>query len=733
MFPRRTRVSFIAFLAITVTLVLFGLLLLLLPQRSTAQSQPEALGSLRGIVRNTQGDPLPNITVSISYHRTQNEFRHVTSNGAGVYEFLSLPSGTYTLRFEDNNKQYATKYYVAADFAIDATNVVINGNDIGNVDMELAQGGAISLTLQSSSPITMTTYYPSLYSRTLNGTWLPYKQASAEVGKNSYMFDGLPTGNYRLCATVFDYYTGYQGNECYENIAFPLDIPTQHVENATDISVQAGQTTPISIDFDDMPQLEGTILSPSNQPLAGISVRLYHTDSYPQYDATTDEHGYFRFSYVEPGIYYLIYNAPGGIENRYLPTYYPNEETTATMTQIQVERTSHFSSTTRLRAAAYITGHVALPGNAPVTWATVSVFRQAPNDMWYRYDQCPTPFYYYCFPPSTYDPTTGVYTVTNLIPGDYRLGADAYLPNTQFTQFAFYGGDSLEEADTVSVSRGQTVGGIDIEGGEGKFDGVISGQVTAEGQPVAGIEVGLFTPYNQYYMLSAMPDFTTMTDAQGRYALEGLSAGNYVVGAYDPKGMYATTFYLEGPFVDYVPPVPGTTLWYSGTNTLDNIDMTLSPGATIRGHIRVQGQMDGDYLVQLVNSFQPYSDPIYNMPIAYADEKSDANGFFEITGVNPGNYYLRVYSPADNNNFNFYNPTFYPGTQDANFAQTITVAAGQTLTGKDIYVYDTPTIFIPAIVGESDDPAAGLPPTPVPPIGVPITPTYVPTPTPMIP
>lgn len=730
MFPRRTRVSFIASLAITLTLVLFGLLLLLLPQRSTAQTQPEALGSLRGVVRNTQGDPLPNITVWISQYRVQNEFRHVTSNGAGVYEFPSLPSGTYTLRFEDNNKQYATKYYVAADFATDATNVVINGNDVGNVDMELAQGGAISLTLQSSSLVTMTTYYPSLYRHTFNGTWLLYRQAIAEAGKNSYLFDGLPPGNYRLCAAALNYYGSFQVNECYENITLPPEIPTQLAANATDISVKAGQSTQITIDFDDTPQIEGTILSPSNQPLAGITVRLYHTNLYWQYDTTTDEHGYFHFPYLEAGMYYLVYNAPGGTQNPYLPTYYPNEGTTGTMREIQVEDTTHISRTTKLRAAAYITGHVTLGDNAPVTWATISVFRQAPNEMWYRYEQCPVPFTYYCFSPSTYDPATGVYTVTNLIPGDYRVGADAYLPNTQFTQFAFHGGDSLEEADTVSLARGQTVGGIDIVVGEGKFDGVISGQVTADGQPVAGIEVGLFTSYNYNYTQSAMPNFTTITDAQGRYALEGLSAGHYAVGAYDPKGMYASTFYVEGQFIDYAPPVAGTTLWYSGTNTLDKIDMTLSPGATIRGHVHAQGQTNGDYIVQLVTNFQPYSDPVYGPPIAYADEKSDANGFFEITGVPPGNYYLRTYPPTGSDAYSFYDPIFYPGTRDSYFAQVITVAAGQTLEGKDIYVYSTPTIFMPAVVGESDDPAAGLPPTPVPPISGPLP---TPTATPMLP
>ena len=727
MFPRRTRVSFVAFLAIAVTFALLGLLLLLLPESSTAQNQPEALGSLRGIVRNTQGDPLPNITVSLSQYRAQQEFRRVTSNGAGVYEFPSLPSGTYTLRFEDNNKHYATKYYVAADFATDATNVVVNGNDVGNVDMELAQGGAISLTLQSSSLVTTTAFYPSLYRQTQNGTWLIYNQPVAEFGKDSYVFDGLPTGNYRLCASSSDYFYGSPGNsECYENVA--TEYPLQLAPGTTDIQVKAGQSTQITIDLNDNPQVEGTILSPSNQPLAGITVRIYQADFYRQYEATTDEQGHFRFSHLESGSYTLIYNAPGGTENRYLPTFYPNEETTATMSELQVDSTTHFSSTTRLRAAAYITGHVTLPDNAPVTWASISVFRQAPNDMWYRYDQCPTPYYYFCFPLSTYDPNTGVYTVTNLIPGDYRVGADAYLNNTQFTQFAFHGGDTLEEADTVSVARGKTVSGADIEVGEGKFEGVISGQVTAEGQPMAGIEVGLFTPYNQYYMLSAMPAFTTMTDAQGRYALEGLSVGNYLVGARDPNGMYATTYYLEGQIIDYAPPVAGTLLWYSGTNTLDYIDMTLSPGATVRGQIHVQGQINGDYIVQLVNSFFPNPDPAYDPPIAYADVKSDANGSFEITGIRPGIYYLRALAPTENN-FAFYpnNSIFYPGTYDSYLALPITVSAGQTLEGMDIYDFDTPTVFIPAITGEGETPPAGLTPTPMPP------PVPVPTATPMFP
>ena len=727
MFPHRTRISFGAFLAISTTFALLGLLLLLLPaQTSQAQSQPEALGSVGGVVRNTQGDPLPNITVYLQHYLFQGENRQVTSNNEGVYVFPSLPSGTYNLRFEDNNKQYATKYYVDADFTIDATNVVVNGNDVGNVDMELTEGGSISLTLWSASPVTTTSYYPTLYLRTVSGAWRLYRQVYGEMGQNQIELDGLPAGTYRLCVNNNNYYYGGSGGiECYDNV-IPVD-PYQLDDHATDIQVQAGKETKITIDFEDSPQIEGTILSTSNQPLEGIPVFLVQENLYQQYWAMTNEHGYFRFPPLQTGIYNLVFNPPNYAQNSYQAVFYPNGDTPATLTPIYLDRTTHISDTTKLRAAARITGKVTLPGDVPLNWAEMSIFRQWSDGTWNTYQQCIS---YLCFSLSTYDSNTGVYTVTNLIPGNYRLGANTYLNSTQFGQFTFYGGDTLEEAQVIPIKRGETKSNVNIVVGEGKFDGVISGQITADGQPLPGIEVGLFPPYGFYDIRSAMPNFTTLTDAQGRYALEGLSMGNYIIGARDPQGMYATTFYHDTPFVDYIPPIPGENLWYSGTGSLENIDIALSPGATVRGHIRTQNKMHGDYIVQLVRGFNGYPDPYGYVPIPYADEMSDANGFYEISGVSAGTYYLRAIEPSSSGDFRNGWLIFYPGTYDGYLSPSLTITTGQTLEGMDFYIFDTPTLFLPTIEGEGETPASGMTPAPIP---ISEEPRPIPTATPMFP
>ena len=96
MYPHRTSVSLSAYLALTVALSLLALLWLTQSVPTVhAQDQPEALGSLSGVMRNEQGEPLPNITVRLERYTSPGDNRSVTTDGEGVYRFLSVLPGGY--------------------------------------------------------------------------------------------------------------------------------------------------------------------------------------------------------------------------------------------------------------------------------------------------------------------------------------------------------------------------------------------------------------------------------------------------------------------------------------------------------------------------------------------------------------------------------------------------------------------------------------------------------------
>jgi hypothetical protein len=290
--------------------------------------------------------------------------------------------------------------------------------------------------------------------------------------------------------------------------------------------------------------------------------------------------------------------------------------------------------------------------------------------------------------------------------GRYRVRADAYLEGSGGYFYGFYGGDSLESASEVAVQTGGTASGIDIVIGDNAFEGSISGEVTANGAPQAGIEVGLFQNVYPYYE-SAMPFVTTMTDAQGHYKLEGLGYGYYQVGFRDPQGVYATTYYTNSSelFNSY-------TVWVTETSAVENINAELSPGGTIRGKVLTQnGKQRGGFIIQLISAnLDPYSAP----PVPYLRERSDTDGSYEITGLIAGSYFLRAISPIYSGDYPSQVTLYYPG--DFYPWQPITIESGETLEDMDFFVLFTPNYFLPVIGGGVAESPSD---TPLPPIGEP--------------
>jgi hypothetical protein len=710
---RRQLLQFVIYLAIGVTILLLGLLWQL--QRSPmthAQSQPDALGSLSGTVRNAQGDPLPNVEVLLQHYRFQYGSRTVTTNAQGVYQFLSLQSGVYRIQFQDPQEQYASEYYMDAYFTGDATNVSVNGNHVTGIDSTLEVGGAISVTLQNSPEITTTLYELTLYRQNAGGAWTNYSYL-VQVGENSARFETLPAGSYRLCVRGYDYlsYVYTPVVECYDNVR-PESF-TSVAPDAADINVQAGVEQAITVRLGDNPQIEGYVTNRQAQPLANIPVALFPYGSYPQQIVTTDSNGYFSFPYIPDGLYSLVFNTHYFGLNNYLPVYYPGYLSPSDAEAILVDNNTHISTTVQLRPTARITGKVTLPGDVPVDWTTISLYRQHSNGAWsdpWCSQQCPT---------TIYDPSTGVFTVTNLAAGTFRVRADAYVGGSSYLM-GFYGGESFETADDVTANSGQIAAGINIVVGEHEFDASIRGTVMGDGAPLEGIEVGLFNQSYAGYQ-SVMPLFTTTTDQQGRYSLEGLTFGYYQVAFRDPQGIYATTFYSNPTSFDY--------MWIPVTSTgvTDNIDVELTPGGTIRGHIRTQGgKHPGGFTMQVIH----YNDPYAIQPLPYIDEKSDATGFFEITGLPPGNYSLMATTPDGSGEYPPFVSLFYPN--DPYPQQTLEVKAGQTQEGKDFFFFFEPNVFLPVIEGNAAvaDPGPLPFPPALPGLPIPVPPAPIPTPTP---
>lgn len=723
MFPRRTQPTFAFYLAISLACLLLGALWLLRPATSThAQSQPEALGSLSGTVRNEEGNPLPNIRVRLQHYRDAYPERQTQTDATGFYQFFSVLSGEYQLLFENIEGNYASEYREDAHFREDAKTVIVNGNNIVGIDGELSTGGSLKVTLQSSEHVSTTSHFLTLYRQNAAGRWAVYRSIYTLPYEPSGWFDALPAGAYRLCVVSSGgiYYSA-AAVECFDN-AIP-DSYSLLAPNARDIHVKTNEQTEVTITLNDTTQVEGYVLDAEGQPLAGIYVWARSTayNYFAEQIALTDETGYFRFGYIPAGSYYLVFNASYYNTNEYLSVYYPDAYTYVDAESVVINPATHISVTKQLVQESRIQGKVTLPGGGTLAWANITLLLETEDGGWYHLqctDFCPT---------TDYNATTGTFTMTKVPTGTYRILAELYEPAGQTFLSAYYGGDTIETAADVVIAPGETKPNINIVVGESTFDSAISGIVTADGKPVAGIEVGLFSPYSYSIQKSAMPLFSTTTDAQGRYTLAGLAGGSYRVAARDPNGVYANTFYQYTPDPYFY---PTNMVVLTRTGTLDGINLALTPGGAIRGHIRTQGgKSPSGFSIQVVPSS---TDPYYGEPEPYLDVVSDKNGYFELKGLRLYSYYLRAYPPENSSEFP-YIPYFHPvGTTTYPYnIPLLVVEPGKTLEGKDIFLFFQPTSFLPVIGGGHNTEPSPPPAYPsYPPIPSPGPPVPLPSPTP---
>ncbi|MCC6456717.1 MAG: carboxypeptidase regulatory-like domain-containing protein [Caldilineaceae bacterium] len=684
MFPRRRSVVLATYLMLSIALLLFGLLWLLQsPPSAHAQSQPEALGSISGVVLDDQDDPLSDITVWLEQYPDPYPLRSVATDAEGAYTFHSVLPGTYQLRFEDPREIYTPLYYQAAHFAEDAEDIVVSGNDVTGIDMELGVGGAISVTLQSPSELPLSYAILKVYRQTTVGYWLLYRTAFVSPSQETTRIGALPSGHYRLCAQFSLVHDYNPITECYDNII--AENVDRLPPNAADIPVQTGAVTEITMALDEIIQLEGYVRGPDDAPLANIVVIAHNVEGLGDRYNSTNGNGYFRFGQLPSGNYSVQFNpAPYSYwqPDPFLPASYPS--LAATPNSVSISPETRISITTHLTPEARIIGKVTLPGDVPYGYPMIVTYHQKPDGTWGNPGEC----YEFC-PQVFYEPATGAFTMTQMAAGTYRVRSQHALPNGIDLLTGFYGGASFESAADIVLEAGETATGINIVVGEANFDGVITGLVTADGSPKEGVEVGLF----QYYAYNAMPDMPfifTKTDNQGRYRFEGLAAGTYRVGVRDPAGSYAITFYANPG-----DPLNSEFVALPENATLSDIDIALSRGGAIRGRVLTEeGKHPGGFEIFLLQDGDPYYGAA---TLPFVDARTDAGGAFEIQGVPPGTYHVLARSPQGSPEYNSQESRFYPATHEYFFAKQIEVQAGQTRAGVDIYFTVVPEQFLPFV------------------------------------
>jgi hypothetical protein len=218
--------------------------------------------------------------------------------------------------------------------------------------------------------------------------------------------------------------------------------------------------------------------------------------------------------------------------------------------------------------------------------------------------------------------------------------------------------------------------------------GSISGHITIEGKPGAGLGLSLFLgeyPYGQ-------PVATAVTGGDGRYHFSELPSAHYWLKVDSPGCVNA-----DGSFDNRT----GRRVGVASGESVDNADLDLVRVGAISG--RILG-IDGSPVVNEQVQLTPAHNNFAMRPISLAAGPftTDSSGAFRIFGIPPGDYLVSIgvdlarLSGAVWDKYDdwgqfgrvagdhYYEETFCPGVTDRQKAQIIRVVAGSDVTGIDI-------------------------------------------------
>ncbi len=678
-------------LAASLAVLLALLLAAALP--AAAQSlpdAPDAPGSIAGTVTAEGGAPLAGIEVQI-YRLFRGHWlleRTTTTDAQGAYRVGVLGAGTYRTGFRDPGNRYGQSFYAAALTLEGATEITVTGNDVAGIDGVLKLAGAITGSYSTTGRFSNYSYPLGIEALVnVGGAW--QAAASAPITTTGpFTLAGLQPSVYRVCIGAFIANSLEPVRYCYEDVVTGVD-------NAQPVTVTAGLTT-TGIDLTagvagDGATIGGVARAVNGGAVAGITVRLSLSPPADQLgetlETTTDATGYYTISGLTPGTYQVAF-----IDNDarfYLTQYYSHTVRAVEASPIAVGRNeARLDVDATLVPGAEVNGALRILGEKP-QFAGVTV--QDAD----RIESSVTSY-------DAYDPDSGMFRVHPLAPGRYKICVTAFLGGVAF--FGCYGGASAADAEVIPVSQGATATGLDINLGEGEFDGAISGTVTAGGQPLPAIKVTLYSPYTGGFPPdSALVD--VFTDAQGRYTIGGLPRGGYLVGFRDPRGTYATQYYFNNNSLDRA-----TVILVDPITQVVGIDAQLIPGGTLSG--RVVREND---------------EPVANRPISIwraigwnegwipdrldsinEQVTTDADGVYRLAGLAPGVFYvctggsylsLPAPDPIYSNDGCYGAPLLL---RNPFLGQPAIVRAGQETAHVDIYIGRTlpERAYLPAVARE---------------------------------
>lgn len=332
--------------------------------------------------------------------------------------------------------------------------------------------------------------------------------------------------------------------------------------------------------------------------------------------ATTDYEGHYRMIGVPAGHYTVSVFTPTMIGPS--DGFYGRSGKFVTIAEGEIVEKIDFS----LVRGGVITGRVTDTDGSPVIAERVQLNPLDSKDRRLSFSN---------FNPYMYETDDrGIYRIYGIPPGRYTvsvgqaagegsvrigMGGRGYYARTFYPNVA-----DQSMATVVEVSEGSEATNIDITLGRKSKSFVAAGRVVDEnGQPIAGIRVA----YGALLQNNQMGDYGpgTMSDAQGRFRLEGLLPGRYMAFVFN-----------DGKSDSYSNPAP----FQIAEGDISGLELKMHRGSSISGVVVIEGVTGKDALTKLqrlsINAFPQRRD---SGPLYASRAVISPDGSFRINGLAP--------------------------------------------------------------------------------------------------
>ncbi|KAI2514173.1 protein of unknown function DUF11 [Fragilaria crotonensis] len=578
-------------------------------------------GSITGVITDEVGEPLKNVTLTLT--KPDGSTVTTVTDSNGEYTFVGLPPGTYTLT-ETNPPGYSdvSDYDETPDGDADDSNTVPDNKIVVTITPGEKDGGnnfvnTLDSSAPSASPVTPAPTLPLTGSvsgsvtdddgKPIKDVPLVLQTSSGEViattttnDLGEYLFTNIPPGDYNVVEPVLPLYPVDVSDYDTTPDGDVPDADTK-VDNIIGVTVKPQEVdTGNNFVDSDKGSITGVITDEVGEPLKNVTLTLTKPDG-STVTTVTDSNGEYTFVGLPPGNYTLTETNPPGYSD--VSDYdetpdgdaddsntVPDNKIVVTITPGEKDGGNNFVNT--LDSSA--------PSASPVTPAptlplTGSVSGSVTDDDGKPIKDVPlvlqTPSGEVIATTTTND--LGEYLFTNIPPGDYNV-VEPVLPlyPVDLSDYDTTPDGDVPDADTkVDNIIGVTVKPQEVDTGNNFVDsdkGSITGVITDEvGEPLKNVTLTLTKPDGS--------TVTTVTDSNGEYTFVGLPPGNYTLTETNPPGYSDVSDYDETPDGDA-----------DDSNTVpDNkIVVTITPGE----------KDGGNNFVNTLDSSAPSASPVTPAP-----------------------------------------------------------------------------------------------------------------------